>query len=479
METQCLLFWPDEHRPFTAAAASPKSGTRTFATPTAAGEAAMTQYLVGWNPRGTTVCVVDFVNARNADEADIEARRIRKAHEDIMPGLRLLGRVHPARPDGTLPPMRTDDGSKVRRNGELWVELISGPALIELYVCGFRVPAQLFVVHYNVRQQYSIKPARLSAVSRLGYQGVKRALQGEKATDLCPGTISRVEGSFLPPHRANLNVIRRTDPSPGYHFADNTSLTGDVPNFGANFGSTSSLDAPFQSTNATGSAPVLESTLVPDSTVDGLNDSAAAFHDTSLQSIAPDPNDSQYSEWSEGKIDNSTPPRLNFPTWASTTELAYVLKCINQGREIRRVARNPSYVPYSDSQAIIKDGPLKASLRHAVELVRIALQGLLVVVTFAARFSYVCATLEFKLRELICCLAVSSHCATACGLHAFLPHSFVDEDVSELGKTRGSITNPNPTRNTLRRRVERRQCLAHYVTRSAVDIVLGWCSAFC
>jgi hypothetical protein len=461
-ESQLLLYWPDGLQPYRA----PGSDAATAAN-------VPCQYILGWNPRGTVMCVADIVTADSVEVAEAEARRLRRAHDDILPGLRLLGRHHdPA--SGGSPPSRNDDGSKSRRNGDIWAELAAGPTLLELYVCGFRVPAQLLTVHYSCRQQYSVKTSHLSAISRLGYLGVKKALSGAKATALCPGTISRSEGPFLPAFRANLNVLRRTDPSsPGLHFADNNSLTEHALASTRGGGSATSLSSLDNTHTTIASALSPEKVAAANYTQTFRSEdfrSESPLHDSV---VGPGPEGrTNHPEWREEDIVSTVPPRLSFPTWASTTELSYVLKCINQGREIRRVARNPRYVPYSETQAIIRDGPLKAALRRCVGGLRHVILALLAVVTIVARFSYVFSTLEFKLRELACCLAVSSHVATACGLHAFVPHSFVDEDVTELGKTRSSQA-PNPTRNTIRRQRERRQCLAHYIARSAADVVLG------
>ncbi|CCW59705.1 unnamed protein product [Phytomonas sp. EM1] len=86
----------------------------------------------------------------------------------------------------------------MQQRSDLWLDLLEGPILGEVWCCGYRVqPCQLHVIRCDPFKQYSLKPTVFSACALYGPAGVRRLLLGQRPVCL-PGMQCNMEGVLLP-----------------------------------------------------------------------------------------------------------------------------------------------------------------------------------------------------------------------------------------------------------------------------------------
>jgi hypothetical protein len=463
-----VMFWPVD---LSTASAVTTGTQRAMSNTSPRGVIAMSKsgadapmkpkFLIGWNPRGVTVCVADVVSAQHVSDAQDYVRALKKKHQSLVAGLRVIGRLHPA--GAGAADSGDDDGSKAcRAQAELWVELVDGPFLIDLFVCGYRYQTELFTVRYDASKQYQTTPYALSPVSNRSDDDVRMALAGGAASQLEAGARSVLEGPFLPSHCAQL--YRRAPMAPPVvlindtfvannsataHPLNSSGLTGALGIDGS-FGGNDSMTPQGLSAAA---SPGLSPGLGAGGT--GFPGDVNASLSSNGSGGAPDgdmvDNLSNVSEVDDTELNPEQPPRLSFPTAATMTELSTFLSCVNAGRTIRPKSSKPMW--YDEDMTPAAPSALTTVVCSAATVIVAVLQPVLLLVSVMGRVSYAFSVLEFKIRELICALALVNGTASTCGLHPFMPHAFADDAAAA--------------------RRERRICRKNYLLRLFADVALG------
>ncbi|KPA80597.1 putative N-acetylglucosaminyl transferase component [Leptomonas pyrrhocoris] len=183
-------------------------------------------WVIGWNDRSLYIIVAWFLRNCTLQRATVELQKIRSGLQNFhghlaeMPyrNLNILGCV---RPNSTLSSFNAnaladeEDIRRARKESYLWLELLEGPVLGELWCCGARVqPCQLHVVRCDPAKVLSTRPSLFSATALYGVSGV-RQLQRGIAPICAPGAASNLEGVLLPPvmcKEAEPRVLQRTQP---------------------------------------------------------------------------------------------------------------------------------------------------------------------------------------------------------------------------------------------------------------------------
>ncbi|KAL7695237.1 N-acetylglucosaminyl transferase component [Lotmaria passim] len=195
-------------------------------------------WVIGWNDRSLYIIVAWFLRNCTLQQAMVELQKIRSGLQNFhghlaeMPfrNLSILGCV---RPNSTLTSFNVHAGTdeedirRARKESYLWLELLEGPVLGELWCCGARVqPCQLHVVRCDPSKVLSTRPSTFSATALYGVSGV-RQLQRGVAPVCAPGAASNLEGVLLPPvmyREAEPRVLQRHLPGRPHSTNPNDSV---------------------------------------------------------------------------------------------------------------------------------------------------------------------------------------------------------------------------------------------------------------
>lgn len=467
-------------------------------------------WVLGWNDRSLYIIVTWFLHNCTLPEAKAELQQIRcvlqnyKGHMPEIPysNLNILGCVRPnSAPSrcNVCSVVEEEDIRGARKGSYLWLELLEGPVLAELWCCGARVqPCQLHVVRCDPSKELSIRPTIFSATALYGVSGV-RQLQSGVAPVCAPGANSNLEGVLLPQvmrKEAEPRVLKRHQQRRRHTSVVNDSITlaaedscfsdrdtGEqssvladkrwATSFNANLSFTVQASSFAQDASVTtewhrnsslrdhlpvtqeeslslsegdGSAtaaPLGVATL-SDSEMDqldsndrrGMGQSALQFEKLLAQST-PAPSQSSAQPPPAG-----VPPRLDFPSTTDRAEMSVFLATMRAGRHVRRVMQNEQLCDYFKEDTV---EPLTGVLKYAVDFISTYVVGLLK----HLRFSKTAEVLLYRTSEFAHFLCAVSFANDSCGLHPVLPH-----------QVSSSINH-------------RYVCIFGYVSRCAVDLVLG------
>lgn len=160
----------------------------------------------------------------------------------------------------------------------------------------------------------------------------------------------------------------------------------------------------------------------------------------------------------------AAPPRLDFPTRASSTELQQMLDCVNAGMEIRgyftkwKVAKSAPQLPSCSSSSSssvsslsprqdgIATGPVVAIASLMLTLTKV----LLFSIEPFLHYSYTLRMADIRARQFVNFFALLGRQSDSCGLHPVIPHRWSTCD-----------------------KWQRRSCLLGFVVRVAADVALG------
>lgn len=405
-------------------------------------------WILGWNPRGLVLVVAAFIVAPTvADAQAIVRTRLAGTNARSIPrNLRLIGRLREsngASPGGNGGDIAADGGARAARSAaDIWLELTPGPALAELYCCGYKHRAQLHVIRCDSKcRKFQTSPIGMSVLSNWGIAGLAALLAGGKPL-LRPESESPVEGPVLAPHAAQL-------------FAAKTVVAGSggasAPNNSSDLYGQSSEDArdkdqtPLKSNNSL-SGPSLDRSPGEQTSSSSSNDTGSYASDL-LGPVAAQQGGSGGVGGPPAVLVATRPPRLSFPTAADKTELSDVFGCLNSGVLIRERLAKGGASAAAPAAPAAAPSPIIASLAAPLIAALLALQ----VVTALSNASYVGRVLDFRLRELVNWLSLVSGRSTSCGLQPLIPHVL-------------DHTCP-PSR--------RRLCIWGFVTRVLGDMLLG------
>jgi hypothetical protein len=392
-------------------------------------------WILGWNPRGLVLAVAAFVTAPTLLEAQsIVRQRLAVAdtrdRRKIPRNLRIIGRLrrNEAVNDGP------DGGARAARTAaDIWIELTPGPALADLYCCGYKHRAQLHVIRCDPNcRKFQTTPTSISVLSHWGIAGLAALLAGGKPL-LGSDAESSIEGPILAPHAAQLFAPKATQPS-GLSSTVMQTEIGDVPPSDEHAG-------------AHRETPVKNTSLVADRSGESTNKDDNGFAADLLGPVAT----STSSSASPQIVLPGRPPRLDFPTTADKTELSDVFACLNSGVIIRKSLANTrptSSAARSTVPNLSSGRSLLSSVLAPLISVLLAIQA---VVTVISKASYVGRVLDFRLRELVNWLSLVSGQTTSCGLQPLIPHI---------------LDNSCPASR-------RRLCIWGFVTRVFGDVFLG------
>ncbi|KAG5490351.1 hypothetical protein JKF63_00471 [Porcisia hertigi] len=469
-------------------------------------------WVVGWNDRSLYIIVTWFLRNCTLSEAKAELQQIQcvlqnsNEHTPEMPyrNLTILGCV---RPNGV--PFRLhqfcatekEDIRAARKDSYLWLELLEGPVLAELWCCGARVqPCQLHVVRCDPSKRLSIRPTIFSATALYGVSGVRQLRKG--VTPVCaPGASSNLEGILLPQvmrkeaeprvlerhHQSRLNLSQvsdsaapvaedsfffdrdTTDRSMALHDKQRGMVFNSNLSFGfrasGSFSQETSSTHEWQQNSSLRNRPLTapeENLLLSekDGSLTGMLSVMATLSDSEVDQL--DGSDRrgrrQSSLWYERFLARNSlttplsvappplagvPPRLDFTSTTDRGEMSIFLAMMRASRDMRRVMENEQH-----SHKYIKEGtavPLTGALKHAVAFVSTYVVGYLKLL----RFSKTAEVLLYRTSEFAHFLCAVSFASESCGLHPVLPH-----------KVSPSINH-------------RYVCIFGYLSRCAIDLVLG------
>lgn len=474
-------------------------------------------WVIGWNDRSLYIIVAWFLRNCTLQQAMVELQKIRSGlqnfhgHLSEMPyrNLNILGCV---RPNGTFANVNTmsttdeEDIRRARKESYLWLELLEGPVLGELWCCGARVqPCQLHVVRCDPSKVLTTRPSLFSATALYGVSGV-RQLQRGIAPVCASGAASNLEGVLLPPvmcKEAEPRVLlrqayRRSNPSTlndsivvaaedsvlftdrdttapeRLHgskarnanssatmdqtftgsFAKETSFAGDRDH---SHGGQESLTAALEGGSITLSDAELSFTVGGNlgggvggtgARIGTNSDSEAEHHASSgrrgeRQVQKPVPaSTARVQQQQQPPPPSGVPPRLDFPSTSDRAEMSVFLATMRAGRNVRRVIQSERPLPHVKGDVV---EPLTGMLRLVVHFLTTYVAGLLRYL----RFSKTAEVLLYRVSEFAHFLCVVSYANHACGLHPVLPHQL--------------STSPS----------HRYVCIFGYLSRCAVDLLLG------
>ena len=397
-------------------------------------------WIVGWNPRGLVLVVAAFVSAPTVlDAQKILRERLLQADcrskTTIRRNLRIIGRLRTGNDVG-------DGGARAARTAaDIWIELVRGPALADLYCCGYKHRAQLHVIRCDPRcRRFQCTSTNISVLSHWGISGIAALLAGGKPL-LSSEAESSLEGPLLLPHAAQL--FNRPGASGGGGSPIHTTQRAGTPpgqldddaNVVRELSVTPSKSAGSLEKNSSANA------LVDDSFTSDLSSHASVDDTTGKANVAV--------------VVPGRPPRLSFPTVADKTELSDVFACLNSGVLVRDIltstrasSANAKTIPRKTTTANNGSFPLLSSI---LSLIIRVLCGIQLLVSVLSRVSYVGRVLDFRIRELVNWLSLISGRSTSCGLHPLIPH--ILDDSCEAS--------------------QRRTCLLGFATRVLSDVLLG------
>ncbi|KAG5473857.1 hypothetical protein LSCM1_04491 [Leishmania martiniquensis] len=465
-------------------------------------------WVVGWNDRSLYIIVTWFLRNCTLPEAKAELQQIRCVLQNgnrempAMPysSLTILGCVRPNTAPTSLNLCSAaveEDLCGARKDSYLWLELLEGPVLAELWCCGARVqPCQLHVVRCDPSKALSIRPTIFSATALYGVSGV-RQLQSGVMPVCAPGVTSNLEGVLLPQvmrKEAEPRVLKRHQPrwrnlsfvNDSITLAGNDSFfsdrdTAERPNGLADKSRGTAFNSEF-SFAGQGSNSAHDSLSTPDwqrgrslrermqgapeeslSLSEGDSSARAAPLGTSTLSDSeveqPDSNDrkgwrpslSQLEKMPARSAPNPSqsvappagvPPRLDFASTTDRAEMSVFLAMMRAGRNVRRIMQKE---PLHTHRRECTAEPLTGVLKYAVDILFTHVVGLLKLL----RFSKTAEVLLYRTSEFAHFLCALSFANDSCGLHPVLPH-----------QVSSSINH-------------RYVCIFGYVSRCAVDLVLG------
>ncbi|CCW67315.1 unnamed protein product [Phytomonas sp. Hart1] len=503
-------------------------------------------WIVGWNPHGLSVIVTGFIREQSMENAMTKLEETRKVLEvyrahNGMPqygNLQILGYVRPfinhnqgrngmtgvnVANTGLSPIMNAFSNQHeniarlTQRRNDLWLELLEGPILGEIWCCGYRVqPCQLHIIRCDPFKRYSLKPTVFSACALYGPSGVRRLLCGQRPVCL-PNMQCNMEGVLLPevmmgesaPNVENRVRSHAMEPMPNwYNLAFALTPLEDL--------SQCSLSGMRHWTPQRG----LESatgrpTCGELNSEDGENKRMSASRQTHYD------NDRAYngsiSDGSAAEPLVGVPPRLDFPTSVDFSEIVVALSMCCLGGNVQRVllGKDPVRVVHEPidisglnargcgvaldvespkpSQFLrligvmkrvaligIPVSPIKrynatpiggkveftqaspnASITYlwpyVHHLLEFLMYGTLIMLRWFkpfSRFSWFVKVMELRLREFVNFVSLLDGQTTSCGLHPVLPHQ-----VARNGN-------------------QQHICFLNYLGRYLTDLVLGISIAF-
>ncbi|KAG5497395.1 hypothetical protein JIQ42_03881 [Leishmania sp. Namibia] len=461
-------------------------------------------WVVGWNDRSLYIIVTWFLRNCTLPEAKAELQQIRcvlqncsgQMSEVPYSSLTILGCVRPNSAP-TYPNLCSaaveEDICGARKDSYLWLELLEGPVLAELWCCGARVqPCQLHVVRCDPSKALCIRPTIFSATALYGVSGV-RQLQSGVAPVCAPDVDSNLEGVLLPQvmrKEAEPRILKRHQPrrrneswvNDSINLAANDSFfsdrdTAERPNvlvdkrrgtfFNANysFAAQDSLNTPDRQRCSSlrdrrKGAPEESLSL---SEGDSSARAAPIGVPTQSDSEMEQPESSDRKGWqpSASQLDKlpatstaspsqsvappppaGVPPRLDFTSTTDRAEMSVFLAMMRAGRNVRRIMQKEQLHIHTKEDTV---EPLTGMLKYAVDIIFTYVVGLLKLL----RFSKTAELLLYRTSEFTHFLCAVSFANDSCGLHPVLPH-----------RVSSSVNH-------------RYVCIFGYVSRCAVDLVLG------
>ncbi|CAJ1010368.1 putative N-acetylglucosaminyl transferase component (Gpi1) [Leishmania naiffi] len=466
-------------------------------------------WVVGWNDRRLYIIVTWFLRNCTLDEAKAELQKIRcvlQNYNGNMPempysSLTILGCVRPSSTShgfNLYSVAEEEDIRDARRSSYLWLELLEGPVLAELWCCGARVqPCQLHVVRCDPAKALSISPTIFSATALYGVSGV-RQLQSGIVPVCAPGANSNLEGVLLPGvmrKEAGPRVLKRdqqrwrntsfvsdsiTMPAEdsfsdrdtveqsgvltgrrremfvnsNISFATHSNSFGEdalaSPEWHRNSSLRDRLAAgpeesftPLEGDDSGVTAPVSTATL-SDSEIEQVDSSdrkrgwrsSSHFEKHRARSTLAPPQSIDLPPPA------GVPPRLDFTSTTDRAEMSILLATMRAGRNVRRVMQKEELDSYVKEETV---EPLTGVLKYAVDFIFSYVIGLLKLL----RFSKTAELLLYRTSEFVHFLCAVSFANDSCGLHPVLPHQV------------------SPYAN------RRYVCIFGYISRCAVDLVLG------
>lgn len=421
-------------------------------------------WIVGWNPRGLSVVVACFLENINLATAQDRVQVIKSmlATTSTPPGcppykaLLLLGYVRrgtpaAASPSSFLSPLERSVGSPntqlpsvphmlgdadvriMRQNRDLWLELVEGPMLGDVWCCGYRVqPCQLHVIRCDTRRTFTVQPVPLMPCALYGPAGVRMLMEGKEP--ICaPGVKSNVEGVLLP-------KVMIGECGPQFQKATGGPAAGREPDHLANHAYTprrASFVANTSIVSRSGAASFAESEVDPRSFEHSVTEDTRGQPRSRLGldlemdalSMSHFPDYPSSSSEPGPAPPPGVPPRLGFPTTVDRAEMNMLLLMSEAGTNVTRVLQGESPMSPAGDDTTADEADSEAARHGQSGLVIIVVPFLIRLLSFTCRvigplrrFSWFAELADQRMRELTNLFAMLSGQSTSCGLHPVLPH---------------------------------------------------------